>query len=114
MTVDLGAVYRVKGMSVGVLQDVKSWIWAPSEVKCSTSLDGVNYAECGVQIPQASPTDYTPQTERLQFSGTQKARYLKLHLSQFNGGQIPEWHLGRLNPTWVFADESDFEIEALR
>ena len=114
VTVDLGAVYRVKGMSVGVLQDVKSWIWAPSEVKCSTSLDGVNYAEYGVQIPQASPTDYTPQTERLQFSGTQKARYLKLHLSQFNGGQIPEWHLGRLNPTWVFADEFDFEIEALR
>jgi len=114
VTVDLGAVYRVKGLSVGVLQDVKSWIWAPSEVTCSTSMDGISFTEYGVQSPQADPKDYTPQTERLQFSGTRKARYLKLHLSQFNGGQIPEWHLGRLNPTWVFADEFDFDIEALR
>lgn len=114
VTVDLGSVQRVKSMSVGVLQDVKSWIWAPNAVLCRTSLDSSDFEIFGSGAPGIDPKDYTPQAQRLEFKGDRKARYLQLQLSQYNGGEIPEWHPGRWNPTWVFADEFEFEAEPIR
>ena len=111
VTVDLGAVHRVREMSIGVLQDVKSWIWAPNIVLCRTSLDSLDFDLYGSEAPDIDPFDYTPQTQRLRFTGDREARYLQLQLSQFNGGEIPEWHPGRWNPTWVFADEFGFDVE---
>ena len=111
VTVDLGAVHRVREMSIGVLQDVKSWIWAPNVVLCRTSLDSLDFDLYGSEVPDMDPLDYTPQTQRLRFKGDRKARYLQVQLSQFNGGKIPEWHPGRWNPTWVFADEFGFDVE---
>ena len=114
VTVDLGSLHKVSAMRVGVLQDVKSWIWAPEQIVCSVSVNGQDFKVFGLGNTAMSPEDYTPQTERLSFEGDAEARYLKLELSQFNGGQIPEWHLGRLNPTWVFADELEFDVQPLK
>ena len=114
VTVDLGGLYQVNGMSVGVLQDVKSWIWAPSRITCSVSLDGEVFEAFGQAGTGMEPEDYTPQTERVSFSGSREARYVKLELAHFNGGEIPDWHLGRMNPTWVFADEFEFDLEPLK
>lgn len=60
------------------------------------------------------PQDYTPRTQRIGFKGNTQARYVQLELNHFNGAIIPEWHLGRFNPTWVFADEFGFDIEPVR
>lgn len=109
VTVDLGRIHRVSEMSVGILQDVKSWIWAPNVVLCKTSLDSTDFELFGSGSPAIDPMDYTPRTERLVFKGDRLARYLQLQLSQYNGGEIPGWHPGRWNPTWVFADEFGFE-----
>ncbi|MDA8696031.1 GH92 family glycosyl hydrolase [Flavobacteriales bacterium] len=114
VTVDLGQVYQVKSLSVGVLQDVKSWIWAPERVTCRTSLDGVNFSSFGSAEPALDPEDYTPLTQRIEFEGDQAARFVQMELNQFNDAVIPEWHLGRFNPTWVFADEFGFEIVPLK
>ncbi|MCH1575204.1 MAG: GH92 family glycosyl hydrolase [Flavobacteriales bacterium] len=114
VTVDLGQVYQVKSLSVGVLQDVKSWIWAPERVTCRTSIDGVNFSSFGSTEPALDPEDYTPLTERIEFEGNTAARFVQMELNQFNGAVIPEWHLGRFNPTWVFADEFGFEIEPVK
>ena len=114
VTVDLGQEYRIKSLSVGVLQDVKSWIWAPEKVTCRTSLDGVSFVDFGSASTSLEPVDYTPLTERIGFDGDAVARYVQMELNQFNGAVIPEWHLGRLNPTWVFADEFGFEIEPVK
>ena len=113
MTVDLGSVHRVTGMRVGILQDVKSWIWAPASVTCRTAMDLSDFEIFGNQASRMDPEDYTPMTERIEFKGDRLARYLRLELSQFNGGEIPDWHLGRWNPTWVFADEFGFDVEPL-
>jgi len=94
-----------------VLQDVKSWIWAPNLVLCRTALDTADFDLFGSRDPRIDPRDYTPQTKRLEFEGDRLARYLQVQLSQYNGGEIPDWHPGRWNPTWVFADEFDFEVE---
>lgn len=114
VTVDLGQEYRVKSLSVGVLQDVKSWIWAPEMVTCRTSIDGGDFQPFGSESPGLDPQDYTPSTQRMTFEGNATARYVQMELHQFNGAVIPEWHLGRFNPTWVFADEFGFDIEPLK
>ena len=111
ITVDLGSVHRVRGMGVGVLQDVKSWIWAPASVTCRTAMDLSDFEIYGNRASRMDSEDYTPRTERIEFKGDRLARYLRLELSQFNGGEIPEWHLGRWNPTWVFADEFEYDVE---
>ena len=109
VTVDLGRVHRIASMDVGVLQDVKSWIWGPSEVEFRTSMDGVTFADFGRERPEMDPEQYGAHSRRIRVEGSRKARYLQLELSPFNGGVIPEWHPGRGNPTWVFADEFGFE-----
>ena len=76
-----------------------------------TSVDSSAFDLFGSGQPEIDPTDYTPQSRRLAFKGSCDARYLQLELNQFNGGEIPDWHPGRLNPTWVFADEFEFDLE---
>ena len=113
VTVDLGRVHRVRGMSVGVLQDVKSWIWAPNAVMFRTSMDSTDFDLFGSEMPDIDPRDYTPRSRRITAEGDRKARYLQVQLSQFNEGEIPDWHPGRWNPTWVFADECEFDISPI-
>ena len=111
VTVDLGSVHRVTRMGVGVLQDVKSWIWAPDNVICRTAMDTADFDTFGSRHPRIDPKDYTPRTKRIEFTGDRLARYLRVELKQYNDGEIPEWHPGRWNPTWVFADEFEFDVE---
>ena len=74
-------------------------------------MDTADFEIFGSEAPGLDPEDYTPQTKRMEQTGSRLARYVRLELSQFNGGEIPEWHLGRWNPTWVFADEFEFDAE---
>ena len=111
VTVDLGGVYRITRMGIGVLQDVKSWIWAPESVTFRTAMDTADFEIFGSEAPGLDPEDYAPQTKRMEQTGSRLARYVRVELGQFNGGEIPEWHLGRWNPTWVFADEFEFDAE---
>ena len=114
VTVDLGGLHRVTELRVGVLQDVKSWIWAPDAVTFSTSVDGVEFEAFGERRPDVDPFDYTPSAQRVEVRGQRNARYLRVRLGQHQGGVIPEWHPGRGNPTWVFADEFGFEAAPLK
>ena len=113
VTVDLGKVHRVTEMNVGVLQDVKSWIWGPSNVVCRTALDSSEFTPFGQAEPGMDPERYGAHSSRLSFKGDRKARYLQLELNQFNRGVIPDWHPGRGNPTWVFADEFGFQADPI-
>ena len=72
VTVDLGQVYWVKSMSVGVLQDVKSWIWAPEMVTCRTSVDGVAFASFGREAPSMDPRITPRAPSALVSKGTPK------------------------------------------
>ena len=71
-------------------------------------MDGVTFADFGRQLPEMDPGQYGAHSRRIRVEGSRKARYLQLELSPFNGGIIPDWHPGRGNPTWVFADEFGF------
>lgn len=90
------------------IQDHKSWIFAPSAIKVEGSIDGVNYVTLAQQVlPAANPTDKNPLRNQvlleLDHDKHLKFKYLRYTLS--NPGELPEWHLGAGNPTWLFIDE---------
>lgn len=106
--VDLGEVKSVKSVTVGAVQDIRPWIWAPAEVRITYSKDGVNYSNEEVLQNPLPIDDYTPAVHRFKSRNGGMYRFVKV--TAVNPGTIPDWHLGVGNPRWIFLDE--IEIEA--
>lgn len=101
--VDLGEVMRVKRISMGFLQDIKSWIWFPPEVRFYTSVDGEKFTETGV-VANTFPDDvYGGYTQDYAVAPEKDARYIKITAPNY--GHCPDWHLGAGGQSWLFADE---------
>ena len=103
--VDLGKVETIRSLSLGCLQDIKSWIWMPKKVTFFFSLDGEKWKE---MPPHNNPTipDDKYGAVRAEFLGLyawEKARYIKVVANNY--GECPPWHLGAGGKTWLFVDE---------
>lgn len=107
--VDLGKIEEVKRISVGALQDIKSWIWFPKNVKISTSDDGSIFKEINVITNDFSDDEYGAFIKQYSknFSSPIKTRYIKIEAENY--GPCPKWHSGNGNPTWLFLDEISIE-----
>lgn len=101
--VDLGSVKEFNKISIGFLQDEGSWIFMPPQVEFFVSDDGKNFTSAGVE---QNKTDWRTGGTILHDFGVQKkmkARYVKVVAK--NTGTCPDWHSGKGNPAWIFADE---------
>lgn len=103
-TIDLGAIQPVNSLSLGCLQNNKSWIFLPSSVTFETSTDGVNFTTLQkvnnpVAVNELNPVIYNFATE---VTG-QQARFIRV--SAKNIGVCPKGHPGEGSPAWLFADE---------
>lgn len=102
-TVDLGGEKPVKEISMGFLQDIKSWIWYPTEITFEVSTDGENY-QILPTIKNDFPDDqYGSFTRDFSVSVNSTIRYIKVTAKNY--GECPEWHLGHGGKSWLFADE---------
>ena len=103
MMIDLGKVVKLKRVGLSALQDQKSWIWLPSEVIISTSVNQRQWSSTTVTH------DVDPKAEggilRELWTGLlgRKARYIAITAK--NAGPCPEWHPGKGGATWIFVDE---------
>ncbi|MDG1262471.1 MAG: discoidin domain-containing protein, partial [Flavobacteriales bacterium] len=106
--IDLKEMTSIEQVRTRALQDIKPWIWYPSEVIYYASEDGENFTLVET-VKNTSPTDSYAITV-MPFSSTKPfmARYLKLVAKSF--GTIPDWHLGRGNPSWLFLDEIQIDV----
>ena len=102
--VDLSEVKKIKSISLGCHQDVRSWIFFPKQVEYWTSNDNINYKYQGKVLPNFSDSiegsfqkDFTLKVKNL------KTRYIKIKAKNY--GICPEWHLGAGGITWIFVDE---------
>ena len=107
--VDLGSIEEVKFISLGALQDIKSWIWFPKNVKIWVSDTGSTYKELA-SIKNDFPDDeygaFTKEFSK-QLNYPIRIRYIKIEAENY--GTCPEWHLGNGNDTWLFFDEITVE-----
>lgn len=101
--VDLGKTQKVNKLTMGFLQDVRSWIWMPTYVEFYGSLDGVTYFKIA-NLTHDVPSDLAGiNTRDLETAVDRNLRYIKVHAKNF--GKIPDWHPGAGNEAYIFADE---------
>lgn len=108
-SIELGSTKRVKRLGIGVLQDVRSWIWYPAEVEFATSTNGRQWSSTIVRntVP---PDAEGAQTQELWTASIDKrARYIEVTVRTM--GPCPEWHPGAGEPSWLFADEILIEAD---
>ena len=109
-TVDLGEITKVNELSIGALQDIKSWIWFPPEVEFLVSKDGKSFTSIHRMESAYSDTLYGSYIQEFTLPSkylSEPFRYVKVKARNY--GECPEWHLGAGNPSWIFFDEITIE-----
>ena len=105
--VDLGSKKAINTVTVGFLQDQRSWIFYPTAVECWGSNDGKNF----VSLDTLQKIDATTASEDVTIKNitfkqaNAKYRYIKVRAKKL--GELPEWHLGYKHDgrSWLFVDE---------
>ncbi|MDB4710236.1 GH92 family glycosyl hydrolase [Flavobacteriales bacterium] len=103
--VDYGKVKPHKYISIGALQDIKSWIWFPKKVAFSVSLDGNKYKVVAVVENDFPDNKYGSYIKDFDFEFKNETPFRFLKVEAENYGNCPEWHLGSGGKTWLFFDE---------
>jgi hypothetical protein len=114
-----GRVLKEVGLSS--IQDMKSWIFYPSEIVIEVSYDGTNFVKLPV-IVSAKTSDGSVLSDQIPlydgYVGPTNHDFIqkinsdkpvrKIRITARNFGKCPKWHLGSGNDTWLFADEIIF------
>ena len=106
--IDLGQTERIRSIEVRALQDIKPWIWTPQAIEFSASENGVDYQVLATVRSTLAEDDLEVQIETFTCNVPVHARFLQIKAK--GRGAIPEWHLGRGNPRWMFLDEIQVEL----
>jgi predicted alpha-1,2-mannosidase len=107
MVIDLGELVKLDSIHIGVLQDLKSWIWYPQEIQVMTSVNKKKWFTTSIKntVPRslagAMKMDMSADLEG------RKTRYIRIHAK--NAGPCPAWHLGAGGESWIFMDEIRFK-----
>jgi putative alpha-1,2-mannosidase len=101
--IDMGQVKPVKQVSIGTLQDSKSWIVFPKLVQFWISDDGKNYKLAATVNSKIEVSDLEPKTQQYTAPLNTRARYIKVVAKQY--GPLPDWHESKGSPSYIFADE---------
>lgn len=114
---------KLKEIGLSCIQDMKSWIFYPSEIQIEVSYDGISFEKLPTipsfknevqdgmvllnQIPiydgYVGPTNH----DFVQVIKSDKP-VQKIRITAKNFGKCPKWHLVAGNDTWLFADEIIF------
>jgi len=102
---------NIKKISLSAYQDIRPWIWFPSNVKFFVSKDGKSYDEVysedfTTQQHSEGPQihAYSVSFDALYKGDVSQVKYVKcVAMPAFD--KIPEWHLGAGGKPWIFCDE---------
>ncbi len=101
--VDLGSKQTIRKLGAGFVQDVRSWIWMPTDVRFYVSVDGKAFHEVA-HIPNSLADDeHEIISKDFEAKLNTAGRYVKIEA--INYGIIPEWHLGAGGNAYIFIDE---------
>ena len=93
-------------VQVGLLEDIKSWIFYPEMITLEVSYDGIQFEKSAQMKLEKMPQDYRPGNRNTAtFQIHSKKPVQKIRITAKNGGNCPAWHLGAGYPSWMFLDE---------
>ena len=105
--VELDQEQIVRHVGLNCLENMRSWIFFPINVKMETSLDGKTWKTFGEVSTTQFPTEHYRQEESVTHTfcadGATRARYVKITATNF--GALPDWHVSAGQQAWLFADE---------
>mgnify|MGYP002712950771 CR=1 FL=1 len=105
-TVDLGYSKPIQQVQVNFLQDQRSWIFYPTQVRCLGSQNGKTFKPLGdYQFKIASPSEEVT-VKTVEFEPNKNSyRYIKIIAKK--RGELPAWHIGYRDGgrSWIFVDE---------
>ena len=107
--IDLSKEKEIRNISVGFLQDARSWIWMPKYIEIYISNDNITFEKIGTVDNRIIDTDLEVTINELALAPekTVKARYVKV--KAINYGKIPGWHPGAGGDAFIFVDEIKIE-----
>ncbi|MCX6163758.1 MAG: GH92 family glycosyl hydrolase [Ignavibacteriae bacterium] len=102
--IDLGKIQFVKKIAPRFLEDVRSWICFPTEVKFEISDDGKDFKFAGTKSFDYDIRE-SKKVEIKSFDITlnKETRFIKI--KAMNYGKLPDWHPGAGDPAFIFIDE---------
>jgi len=103
--VDLGTKTELRSLSAGFLQDTRSWILLPTDVRFYGSNNGRKFRLLGNFTHKEADNrmDVFLQEMGGKLARPERYRYIKLEARQY--GNLPSWHPGAGYPTFIFVDE---------
>ena len=104
VVIDLGEVKILNDISINFLRDISSFIFLPSSVEFSLSINDVDFENKVVIENDVPQNDKEPLIKTFTYNPARvKARYI--HIKANSIGTCPEWHKGAGSKAWIFADE---------
>jgi hypothetical protein len=100
--INFGSVKNLHEFGINFNETTKSWIFGPQQVEFLVSDDGINYKSIFTKSFEKPEMD-REQIIHVSFDFICKARYVKI--KAINYGKLPDWHPGKGEPAWLFADE---------
>ncbi len=98
---------RISAIKASFLEDQQAWIFYPKTVSFYASNDSVHWKLIET-IPTNKSDHYLPVTTSVfAIHKPVRARYVKVTATSF--GEMPNWHEGRGNPTFIFIDEIEVD-----
>ncbi|MGB1102074.1 MAG: GH92 family glycosyl hydrolase [Crocinitomicaceae bacterium] len=107
--IDFQKEETITALKMRFLQDIRSWIWLPSELRIMISTDREKWFTVNTLLHKIPIDKYGALIHEFEYQETFKTQYLKIEA--INRGECPSWHLGAGNPTWIFADEIEFKFK---
>ena len=107
LMLDLGKITSINEVSITFLEDQRSWIFFPTEVRFWTSTDGKEWSEISNSIFESKlePSEGTKVKAATAKMNSKSIGYIKI--SAKTVGDIPDWHIGSDHDgkAWIFSDE---------
>ncbi len=102
--VDLYDPQMIHKLALGCLQDIRSWIWMPTEVTFYVSQDGKNFRKVGTVQNDVPEDQYEPVLKDFELINLNEyVRFVKVTAKNY--GTIPDWHMGHGGEAFIFVDE---------
>ncbi|MFZ4462381.1 MAG: GH92 family glycosyl hydrolase [Bacteroidales bacterium] len=104
VTIDLGNLQTISQITSGFLQDQKSWIFLPQYVEYQVSTDGEFFETIGKVNNSVSDKQNGGIVKRFSKKFPEElVRFVRV--KAVNRGVCPDWHPGKGEKSWIFADE---------
>ncbi len=107
VVIDLGGRKRIREVRVGMLQDIRAWVFLPEHVEFFVSHDGANFERVGdVQtVNENERKDGVFMKEYAIALENRSTNFVRVKAK--NVGMCPPWHIGfeYKGKAWLFADE---------